>query len=154
MKKAKPKNSYYALFQIAKKNLSIGEDDYREILRQFGAKEKNDKISATTMTVPQLEKALSHFKSLGFKPVRKNVKLYKQKQLDLIKAFWNRLHKAGVMRKPYSDAVASKYAYRITKLNQITWANSAQLSNVIEALKGMANREGVSLEYSKSTKFN
>lgn len=145
MKKAKPKNWYYKILQVAKRELGMSEDAYRDVLADCGATEKNGKVSASTMTVPQLEQALSHLQSCGFKIKRTQIP-FKEAQLNKCKSIWAALHKAGVMRNPYSEESLSKFAYRITKSNHIRWATPTGMAQTIEALKDMAKRERVSIE--------
>lgn len=137
------------------RELSIEEDQYREILEEYGAKLSGDKISATTMTVPQLEKVLEHFKSIGFKLKHKGrIVSNKDRQLFKIKKTWEALHKGGAMNKPYSDATISKFAFKITGVNRIEWATPTGMAKVIEALKGIAKREHIDLEYYRNTRPN
>jgi len=151
MNKPKSKFWYYKILRVAIREIGMDEDSYRDVLKAFGAKDKNGKFSASTMTVPQLEKTLSHLKSLGFKPKRPNTVSYKDGQLMKIQKLWQLLFEAKVMRVPYSHQAASKYSARMTSVNQITWANPSELVKVIEALKAMAWREGVDLEESSNT---
>jgi len=60
---------YYRLLSIAKKQLDMDEDSYRSLLARCGAKESNGKVSATSMTIPQLEQAVNEMKRMGFRIV-------------------------------------------------------------------------------------
>ena len=147
MNQPKPRKWYYTLLAVAKRDLNMDEDQYRATLAEFGAKQKSGKPSASTMTVPQLEHCLEHFKSLGFKVRRPRSHTNpKEAQLKKIQAMWNELHAAGVLRQPYSEKSVTLFGARMTKVNNIRWATPLGLAKVIEALKGIANREGVRIE--------
>lgn len=141
MNKPKPRTWYYKILSIAKKQLSMDEDTYRSVLADCGAPLKNNKYSATNMTIPQLEQAVHHMKQCGFKTKPKFTP--KQKQIWLIKKLWSDLHHAGVMREPYSEAVVTKFAAKMTGVANINWSTPLGLAKTIEALKNMAKRERV-----------
>lgn len=147
IKRNKDRNWYYKILRVGMRDLGMSEDAYREMLLGIGAKLKNGKPSASTMSIPQLERAVSHMKQCGFKP-RPSCKRvdFKDSQIQKCKAIWEKLFEAGVMHKPYSEATLSKWAFRITQVNNIRWANSQALSKTIEGLKAAARRERVNLE--------
>lgn len=140
---------YYRTLQVAKREVGMDDDSYRDVLMAFGATEKDGKFSATTLTIPQLEKVLSHFKTCGFKMKRAGApKSFKDGQLRKCQAMWIELHKAGVFHQPYSEAALTKFAARMTGgVANIRWASPTGLAKTIEALKGIANREGVKNVY-------
>ncbi len=148
MNVTKPRNWYYKILPIARREIGMDEEAYREMLSEFGAKEKGGKPSASTMSIPQMEQALSHLKECGFKPKRTGVKKdFREAQIAKCKKLWDVLHEGGVMRQPYSEATLSKFAYRTTKVNNIRWADSKGLTQTIEALKGVAKRERIDVEH-------
>ena len=147
---AKPRNWYYKILQVAKRDLGMDEDAYRDILAEFGAKESGGKISASTLSIPQLVQVVEHFKSLGFK-IKKPVTALspariRLQQINKCAAIWHQLYEADQMRVPYSEASLSKFAYRLTKKNHIKWATPRELAEVIEALKAIAGRANVKIK--------
>jgi len=124
----------------------MSEEQYRDLLLHFGATEKENKISATTMTIPQLEEAVEYMKSSGFKIKRtRSGGDFRKRQIHKIQELWTALHNAGVMRQPYTESSASKFAFRHTQVAKLEWATTTGLAKTIEALKSMAQRNRVSI---------
>ena len=71
-----------AKLHLARKQLALTEDSYRDVLRRITGKE-----SARDMTSAELDKALGEFKRLGFK--LKGGRSFSQKaQVRMIRAVW------------------------------------------------------------------
>jgi hypothetical protein len=137
------------------REIGMSEEQYRDMLLEFGAKLKDGKPSASTLSIPALERVLSHLKSCGFRPRKAGTPVnFKQGQIAKCKKLWDLLFEAGVMRQPYSEASLTKYAFRMTGVNNIHWATSTGLAKTIEALKAMAKRERVNIEQQRDTSSN
>jgi len=141
----KPSNThkrFYQLLAIANQELSRtlagwSEDSYRTVLKQYGAKEKAGRISATTMTLAQLDEALKHFKRLGFVP--KNKKLTKKNwrlpRIAKLNAMWIALYERGAVDDKSEKAMQSWCKNNIKDLTALRWASSEQLNQAVEMLK-------------------
>jgi len=55
------RNGLLALVHIAKKELSLRDDEYRDVLKYWGVK------TSAEMSIPELEELVKYFESLGFK---------------------------------------------------------------------------------------
>ena len=139
---------YYKVLRVGMRDLCLDEDTYRELLRENGAGISKGKYSATTMSIPQLETALEKMKQSGFKLKRSsNSKNFRDGMIGKCRAIWGELHRAGVMRQPFSEESLTKFAARHTGgVAHIKWADTQGLRNTIEALKGMAHREHVEIQ--------
>ncbi len=127
------------IIHVAKRKLGLSDDVYRGIMQeQFG------KDSAAKLTPIQAHKLIAHFKTLGFKLQRKRGKGNHSKPQDAqerkIVAMWITLHKAGVI-KDKSDRALQKFVKRMTKIDKLSWCDSSHKHIVIEALKGIKERE-------------
>ena len=59
--KKKQRNGLLALVHIAKKEIPLSDDEYRDVIAYWGVG------SSADMTVPELEELVKYFESLGFK---------------------------------------------------------------------------------------
>jgi hypothetical protein len=55
------RNKLLALVHIAKKELALRDDEYRDVLKYWGV------ITSAKMSIPELEELVEYFESLGFK---------------------------------------------------------------------------------------
>ena len=55
------RNGLLALVHIAKKELALRDDEYRDVLKYWGVK------TSAEMSIPELEELVEYFESLGFK---------------------------------------------------------------------------------------
>jgi len=124
-----------AKIHIARKQLQMEEDDYRQILF-----EETGKTSLTECSDPQLEKVLGRLARLGFKALPgKGAAMHKMARKA--RALWISLHQLGVVHNPSEHALEA-FAKRQLKCDRLIWANQRQSYQLIEALKGMAERNG------------
>ncbi len=135
-KKKNPRNMMLAKIHIAKKDLGMDDDTYREML--FNVTGKN---SCSKMTDAQLRAVLQHLKSVGFKTKKKghpgrpknmDSEASRAKQLQKIEAY---LADSG-LPWAYADALAKK----ICKVDKIIWVDADQLYKIITALEYNARR--------------
>jgi len=144
------KQRYYKLLPIAKRQLGWDEEFYRNVfLKKHGAKIKDGKYSASTMSLGQLMQAYTYAKKCGFKPRPKksspaNVVDWRAARIKKITALWCALADAGVVRDRSEKAMLS-YCTRITKKQRLQWYLSHELNKCIESLKSWAAREKVIL---------
>jgi phage gp16-like protein len=128
------------LIHVAKRDLVMEEDVYRDILKHVGGEE-----SSKDLTLVGLEKVLHHMKNAGFRVRRKkpqtasNRPLADDPQSKKIRALWLSLHEAGAVKNP-SEAALAAYVKRITGVDALQWISSEQASRVIETLKQWVNR--------------
>lgn len=142
------RRSLYGKIEIAKKALGLDDDAYRDILeRLFG------KRSRTKLTNAQLVDLVEHFKTLGFKPVRKAPRRAGDRPMadgatqGKIRALWISLYHLGAVPEPSEKALAA-FCQRVTGgrergIAALQWLTPDAAYKVIEALKARAVREGV-----------
>lgn len=149
MKLKTPRSKCYTLLAVGKKQLGMDEDDYRLFLVKHGATKKNGRVSASTMTIGQLETAIEAMKRAGFKPVRKSVVSslsdWRVPRIKKITALWCTLADAGVV-KSRNESSMQRWCAGITKKAKLEWATAQDLNNCIEGLKSWAAREHVKLD--------
>ncbi len=130
-----------AAIHIAKKELALDDDTYRDLLET-----RYNKRSSAKLSVKQLMDLIEHFKGLGFKAKKAPPKRAKAKKLaddDLsakIRALWISLYHLGVVRDPAETAL-SAFVKRMAQVDALQWMDGEDAYKVIEALKGMATRE-------------
>ena len=136
-----PTRSDLAKIHIAKKELGLTDEAYRDIMRErFG------KDSAAKLTGSQAFHLINHFKSLGWRPKyqHKLPGVYSKPtdaQDRKIIAMWMSLHKAGII-KNRSDRALQAFVKRMTKKDNLRWCTTADKNIIIEALKQWEDRGG------------
>lgn len=131
-----------AKIHVARKQLGLDEDDYRQILL-----EETGHTSAGDCTEAALERALKRFEGLGFKPLPKagaQPAANRPAQHPVARkarALWISLYHLGAVESPNEKALES-FARRQLKCERLVWADQRQGYKLIEALKAMAARAG------------
>ncbi len=131
-----------AKIHVARKQLRLDEDDYRQILL-----EESGHTSAGDCTEAELEKVLTRFQALGFKPLPKAGatgvanRPAQHKVARKARAMWISLYHLGAVRSPDEKALES-FAKRQLGCERLVWANQSEGFRLIEALKAMAERHG------------
>ncbi len=131
-----------AKIHVAKKQLAIADDDYRQILL-----DEAGVMSSADASDSALAKVLDRLKSRGFKPLPpKKGKHGGPKPADhpsarKARALWVSLYQLGAVKNPAEQALEG-FAKRQLKVEAMQWANEAYCYRLIEALKAMAEREG------------
>ncbi|MEZ8869524.1 gp16 family protein [Vibrio sp. 10N.247.310.56] len=121
------------LIQIAKRDLAMEDDSYRDVLEQCTGKR-----SAKGLNDIQLAKVLDRMKALGFKPKRKPQA--RAPEVAKIRAIWRTMHKQGFIRNG-NDVAIDAYVKRMTTASngrgiaKAAWLKSAQAADVLESLK-------------------
>ena len=133
-----------AKLQIAKKQLNMVEDDYRQLLLDHAGS-----MSAREASDRGLECALKRMTDLGFKamptkPQRQNAatrKLADHASARKARALWLSLWQLGAVHNASEEALES-FAKRQLKCDRLQWADQSMMYRLIEALKAMAQRHG------------
>lgn len=152
MARKDPRKRLYALLHIASDDMRSrvpdwDDDDYRLVLKEHGAKLRNGKYSATTMSLVQLEKALEYFKQSGFKVRRtRSEGNWRAARIAKLNALWCELADAGHVRDRSEVAMQSWCANQVHGLTRLQWATSPQLNQAVEMLKRYCHRCNVDVE--------
>jgi phage gp16-like protein len=140
------RNRLIKLIHVAKRDLALDEDTYRNVLNNLAGKS-----SSAELTVPQLQQVLEFFRQKGWKPQYRRAdqpekprlklspptrqKLVKT-QIDKIRAMWIDLHRRGIVRSG-SELSLDQFVKRVTKVEKTAWLNQKQAGQVILALRKM-----------------
>lgn len=126
-----------AKIHVAKKQLAMVEDDYRQLL--FDA---TGKMSLTDCSEAQLEKVIGALAAKGFKALPKKGSAAAQHPMaKKARALWISLHQLGAVRNPSEQALEA-FARRQLGCEKLVWARQSDAYRLIEALKAMAARHG------------
>lgn len=130
-----------AKVHLAKKQLMLDEDDYRQILI-----EETGRRSAGDCTEAELERALKRFEAKGFKPLPKaggnaSGRPAQHPMARKARAMWISLYYLGAVASPNEKALEA-FAKRQLGCERLVWADQRQGFKLIEALKAMAERHG------------
>lgn len=131
------KRPLLAKIHIAKAQLNLDDDQYRDIVRRVTGKD-----SAAQCRYSQLVDLINEFKSLGWKTEKK--KAFRRAPSDGIKkiyALWGKLQALGAVQstdKTALDAFVKKY----TGIDSVQWLQPAQQQKIIEILKQWIKRIG------------
>ncbi|VFR34696.1 hypothetical protein ANDA3_3767 [plant metagenome] len=129
---------YIKLLHVARRELGMDDDSYRAALHA-----STGKNSASELNVPELARALAHFKRCGFK-VKPAAKAGTRPQADmaqdkLIRHLWLTLHSEGAVRDS-SEAALAAWVKRETGVDALQWVDTDQASRCIEKLKKWLGR--------------
>ncbi|HDJ1975263.1 TPA: regulatory protein GemA [Salmonella enterica subsp. enterica] len=127
------------LIHIARSNLQMDEDTYRQMLQGL-----TGKASTKGMDTTQLNRVLESMKKKGFriKPAGKaksGLPLDNHPQSKKIRALWLEMADAGIVRDR-SEKALSLWVQRETEISALRWLNNEQASHVIEKLKKWQRR--------------
>lgn len=134
-----------AKIHVAKKQLQLAEDDYRQILI-----DETGRTSSADCTERELEMVLKRLEALGFKPLPKagaqagqsaSGRPAQHPVARKARALWISLYHLGAVESPNEKALES-FARRQLKCERLVWADQRQGYKLIEALKAMAARHG------------
>lgn len=135
---AQHRRAIYAKVHIARHQLHMDEDDYRQVL--FAA---TGRTSLRDCDEKQLEAVLAALKAKGFEPLPKSgAKAAAQHPMARkARALWISLYQLGVVRNPSEQALEA-FARRQLGCEKLVWARQSDAFRLIEALKSMAERAG------------
>lgn len=131
------KRPLLAKIHVAKNQLNLDDDQYRDVLRRVTGKD-----SAAQCRYSQLVDLINEFKALGWETPKK--KAFRRAPSDGIKkiyALWGELQTAGAVQstdKTALDAFVKKY----TGIDSVQWLQPAQQQKIIEILKQWIKRIG------------
>ncbi|MGX9692956.1 gp16 family protein [Achromobacter anxifer] len=125
-------NRLIRLIHVAKRELAMDDDAYRQLLEAVTGHR-----STSAMNEEQLDQVVKHMKRCGFK-----VRLQPRpsRPLDLhaesrkIRALWLLLLDLGAIQNASEEALAA-YVKRMTGVDALQWTNGRQTERVIESMK-------------------
>lgn len=127
-----------AKVHIAKKELALAEDDYRALLVRI-----TGKSSSRDCSEGELDRLLSEFKRLGWKPktngAASGVKKSGKPHVRKVYALWGELDRAGALHDGSRGALQS-FVSRQTGVSSPEWLTATQANQVTEGLKAMLRR--------------
>lgn len=134
------RNAELAQIHIAKKQLGMSDDTYREMLKNITGKE-----SSGDMDITDRYRVLEHLKKIGFKPKKGKISIIDQR--DKISALWSDMAKKGLIADGSTRALNS-WVKRMTKkqnngvgIRSVTWLTDIKTAQrVLESLKQMKKR--------------
>lgn len=138
-----PSQANLAKIHIAKKELGLDDQVYRDILRLRFHVDSSKKLNDRQCFV-----LLNDFKRRGWKPRHGNTRPAAPKQsraLDQaamsrkIRALWLSLHEMGIVRDPGESALGA-YTKRMTGVDALQWLDGKQMWTVLESLKKWVKR--------------
>lgn len=142
-KAAKPavssrRRSMIGKIHVAKKQLQLEDDDYRQILFDVCGR-----TSAADCSDAQLVAVIERLKQRGFQPLpsRGGKRAAQHKVAKKARALWISLHQLGEVRNPSEEALEA-FARRQLGCERLNWAKQSDGYRLIEALKTMAERAG------------
>lgn len=139
-----PTRPQLAKIHIAKKELSLTEEVYRDILRLQFSVDSSSKLSRF-----KAEQLLDIFKAKGWRPkYKKSVKKsprYDRPKQRMIVGIWITLAQNKVVKNG-SDKALQGFVKRMTKRDDLRFCDDFDCDRLIEILKQWAGREGVDLE--------
>lgn len=132
-----------AKIHIAKSQLGLSEEIYRDIIREAS---QGKTESAANLDWRGRRAVLERFKELGWQPRHRGKApgkpsrpLAEDPQSKKIRALWLELHAVGKVRDSSEGALAS-YVKRMSGRDALQWLTTAEASRVIEALKQWLER--------------
>ena len=127
-----------AKIQVARKDLAMEEDDYRQIVL-----EKTGRLSLKEASEADLARVLDVMKAKGFRPLAKAGKApaAQHPMARKARALWISLYHLGVVRNPSEQALEA-FAARQLKCDRLVWARQSDAFRLIEALKDMGRSAG------------
>ncbi|MCC8374010.1 MULTISPECIES: gp16 family protein [Photorhabdus] len=132
------KQKLIQLIHIARSDLKLDEDTYRQMLLS-----ETGKASTREMDIPQLTRVLEAMKKRGFK-IKSFRKSKTSRPLDShpqskkIRALWLEMASIGIVRNGSEQALAH-WIKRETDIDGLQWLDSDQASSIIEKLKKWQN---------------
>lgn len=126
---------------IARKDLALSEESYRDILRR-----KTGVESAAGLSDAQLDHVLAEFSRLGWKPKKGRTGTSKHAQIRMIHAVWKDICALGIGAEDEAAALRS-FTARQTKtlanpqgVSAPAFLDSHQANRVLEGLKAWRTR--------------
>lgn len=128
-----PSKADLAKIHIAKKELGLTDEVYRDIL-----KARFRKDSAAKLTPGQAFSLINHFQKLGWKPSRQQIlpgiSIPQDGQSKKILALWISLSEKKIVRDN-SDRALMAFVKRQTGKDHLKWCSPEEKNRIIESLK-------------------
>lgn len=123
-----------AMIHIAKKDLNIDDEAYRNILWTCARVH-----SSKDLDFHGRNKVIEHFKACGWKAkppakTKQTTKLSAEPQHKMIRGLWLELHAVGTVIDPSEQAIL-RFIKNQTKIDRMEWLSNKQASQIIERLK-------------------
>jgi len=136
-----------AKVHLAKKDLRLDDDTYRDILERITGRR-----SSAECSVGELENLVAHFRTKGFVPkavaggrkgsaVQRGPRQADHPVAKKARALWISLHQLGVVENASEQALEA-FAKRQLGVERMQWMDQGLGFKLIEALKEWAKREG------------
>lgn len=128
--------------QVARKDLRMEEDDYRQIVF-----DKTGRTSLKEASPAELDAVLAVMAALGWRAVPKSgarpgaARPAQHPMARKARALWISLYHLGVVHNP-GEAALEAFAKRQLGCEKLVWARQSDAGRLIEALKDMARRGG------------
>ena len=129
------RRSMMAKINIARQQLAMDEDDYRQ-----GLFDTTGRTSLRDCSDAQLARMLDWLKSKGFQPLPGRKAAAHPMALKA-RALWISLHHLGVVHNASEQALEA-FAKRQLGCEKLVWARQSDAFKLIEALKAMGKRAG------------
>jgi len=135
-----------ALIHVARRDLGLDEQRYRDILLEATGLD-----TCRELSLDELDRVLDCMRLLGwapapprgrYSPASRHKEPGTKTQADKIRAMWISLHRAGVVRNP-SEASLAKFCKRLTGKHTPDWLSAREATIVIQALTAWARNEHV-----------
>lgn len=135
---AQNRRAMIAKINVARQQLGMVEDDYRQLLF-----DTTGKLSLKDCGEGQLAQMVDALKSKGFRPIPKagGKPTAQHPMARKARALWISLHQLGVVHNPGEPALEA-FAKRQLGCERLVWAKQSDAYKLIEALKDMAIRNG------------
>ena len=135
---SKHRRSMIAKTHIARKDLGMVDDDYRQLLFTTTGQLETDKCSDA-----QLVAMIEALKGKGWRPIPKSggKPAAQHPMARKARALWISLYHLGVVHNAAEPALEA-FATRQLKCERLVWARQSDAFKLIEALKDMAVRHG------------
>ena len=124
----------YAKLAIARKQLCLDEDAFRDRLER-----ETGKRSMREMSIAELDKVLDGFKRDGFRVVKRPA-MSSRPEVRKVFALWKELGDQDKLRSGGSRESLRAFVKKMTGVDDPNFMSGAQAGVVIEALKGWVNR--------------
>ncbi|MFN3881912.1 MAG: gp16 family protein [Nitrincola lacisaponensis] len=147
MHKRDNRKAALAQIHIAKKQLGLDEDTYRQMLKNL-----TGKSSCSDMVIGELYQVIRHLENVGFKKHRPRRNQYSPRStgkiIDVMRAVWIQMHQAGIVRDG-SEIALTHWAKRASSqrnggvgVESLEWLerDTRLASQVLEDLKQWRKR--------------
>lgn len=134
---SKDRRLMIAKIHVAKKQMALGDDDYRAMLiRVTGCGSSKD------CSLSELRAMVEAMKAQGFKAAKPStLRMADHPSAKKARALWISLYHLGAIDNPSEQALEA-FAKRQMKVERLSWANQSESYKLIEALKAIAQRNG------------